>query len=136
MLKMRGDNSPMVYLPVEKRRRVYEAIDEGLSKYLPKYKNKNFSNLIQMVEKLMNSKENNRDILEKIDLPPGKSYVEELVKEAQENHKLIMEEKLYSMRKAEQEEKEIKKKESDAKEIFINRMNTNNIKIEEIQKTN
>ncbi len=63
----------MVYLTVDRKRRVFEAIDDGLSKYLPKKKVKNFSMLIQMVEKLMDSKETKKAILEKLDPPKGKS---------------------------------------------------------------
>lgn len=40
MFKERVENGPNIYLPVDKKRRVFDAIEDGLSKYLPKERKK------------------------------------------------------------------------------------------------
>ena len=58
---------------------MYEAIDLGLKKYLPKKKKKNFKLQIQMIEKLLNERESKDYILGQINPPPGINFSNEIM---------------------------------------------------------
>ncbi|CAI2360733.1 unnamed protein product [Moneuplotes crassus] len=135
MIKSWEENTSSLYLTVDKKRRVFEAFDDGLSKYLPKKKVKNFSMLIQMVEKLMDSKETFKTILEKLDPPKGRSYRHELREEARQKRKEKIQAELQHLRTTELEELEHQKKQNEAKEVFLNSRKSSNIEVEEVKLT-
>lgn len=73
----RVNNGPTVILPIEKKRRVFEAIDLGLKKYMPK-KKKHFKMQLKMVEKMLEGHEDKAYILSQLDPPPGISYTKRI----------------------------------------------------------
>jgi len=59
LFKDKFDNDPKIRLPIEKKIRVLDVMDEGLSKYMPKKPKMNFPILIQMIEKMLDDEEKN-----------------------------------------------------------------------------
>jgi hypothetical protein len=131
LFKERVDKGPNVFLSVERKRRVFDAIEDGLSKYLPRKQKRNFSNMIQMVEKLLNAKEDKSYILSKLDLPPGRMYIKEMEQDRENQLKRIQDAKSEALEVYEKDEANRKKNEEEVKNTFFRRMTTANLNEEE-----
>lgn len=129
----RIEKGPNIILPVDKKRRVYEAIDLGLKKYLPKKKKKNFKMQIQMIEKLLHEKESNDYILSLINPPPGINFSNEIMEKKRQEaleiqHQIQLEKELHD--KLEQEKKMMEFERQ--KNSIFKRGPTSKISVEEV----
>jgi hypothetical protein len=132
IFKDRVDKGPNVHLPIDKKIRVFEAIDDGLSKYMPKKRKMNFSMMIQMVEILLENQETKEYILEKLNPPPGRMYSEELKRQIREKKERHKKERESNLQETQREEEERKANELEKKHSFFNKMNRHVIEVEEL----
>lgn len=134
LFKERLDTGPNIHLSVDKKKRVYAAIDTGLSKYLPRKKKKNFSMMVQMVEQMLNAKEDRDYILTKLDPPPGFKHSQMIKQEAKERKLKIAEEKNRVTQEYEQAEAERKEKEQEKKKMFFQQFHSV-LNVEEVKQS-